>query len=331
MELINRYQRDFPLSAAPFADIGRIQGLTDQQVMQAYRDALDSGAVSRLGGVFHQSAGGASTLAAMAVPPDRLHAVAAQVSAEPGVNHNYEREHHFNLWFVLTAQNQLRLQQTLNRLELATGLPIMVLPMVRPYRIDLAFDLNGSTASHTQGGSKAPVRVIREDEVPLAALVEEGLTICPRPFDVWAQEIGWPVEQVLSSLQEWLDTGLLRRFGTVVRHHEFGFDANAMTVFEVPAAQVDSFGLALAQQPEVTLSYQRVTAKSWSYNLYCMVHGRDRATVCNTITDLIQRCGLQAYPHAVLFSLQRFKQQGAMRFRTATPQTTDAGVDHVLA
>ncbi len=331
MEIINRYQRDFPLAEAPFAEIALAHGLTEQHVMRVYQEALASGAVSRLGGVFHQSAGGASTLAAMAVPTDRIQIVADLVSAEPGVNHNYEREHHFNLWFVLTAQSQDLLQQSLNRLESATGLPIMALPMVRPYRIDLAFDLNGVTASHPRGSSKAPSRVIGQEEVALASLVEEGLSIVARPFDVWADQLGWPKAAVIARLQEWLDAGILRRFGNVVRHHEFGFDANAMTVFEVPTAQVDRFGHALAQQPEVTLSYQRVTNADWPYNLYCMVHGRDRSHVRNTITDIVQRCGLADYRSEILFSLQRFKQQGARRFRAASLRSSAAGVDHALA
>lgn len=331
MTLINRYQRDFPLVQAPFAEIALAHGLTEQHVMQAYGQALASGALSRLGGVFHQLAGGASTLAAMAVPADRLQRVADLVSAEPGVNHNYEREHHFNLWFVVTAQSHDLLQQSLNRLELATSLPIMALPMVRPYRIDLAFDLNGPTASHSRGASKAPSRAIDEEEVALASLVEEGLSIVSRPFDVWANQLGWPVAAVLARIQEWLDAGILRRFGNVVRHHEFGFDANAMTVFEVPTTQVDALGHALAQQPEVTLSYQRVTNPDWPYNLYCMVHGRDRGHVRNTITDIVQRCGLADYRSEILFSLQRFKQQGARRFRAASLLPVAAGVDHAHA
>ena len=330
MEFINRYQRDFPLCEAPFARIAAAHGHTEQQVLQAYREALATGALSRLGGVFHQSAGGASTLAAMAVPTDRLQAVARQVSAEPGVNHNYEREHRFNLWFVIAAQSQDLLDQALDRLALATDLPIMALPMVRPYRIDLAFDLNGATASHPRGGSRPPSRGIDQDEYALAAHVEEGLPILARPFDVWAEALGWPVASVLARIQQWLDAGILRRFGNVVRHHEFGFQANAMTVFAVPAAQIDALGCALAEQPEVTLSYQRATAAGWPYNLYCMVHGRDRETVRNTIADIVHRCGLKAYPCEILFSLQRFKQEGGRRFRPTAPRTTPLGADHVL-
>jgi DNA-binding Lrp family transcriptional regulator len=117
-------------------------------------------------------------------------------------------------------------------------------------------------------------------------------------------------------LQRWLDTGTLRRFGAIVRHHEFGFDANAMTVFNVPSDQVDERGARVARQAGITLSYRRQPAVDWPYNLYFMVHGTDRSAVQATIARVIADCDLADFPHQVLFSRQRFKQTGARRFRT---------------
>jgi DNA-binding Lrp family transcriptional regulator len=89
----------------------------------------------------------------------------------------------------------------------------------------------------------------------------------------------------------WLHSGALKRFGTIVRHHELGFDANAMTVFDVPDARVDACGEALAAEPGITLSYRRERAPDWPYNLYCMVHGRDREAVRDVLERVIPRCG----------------------------------------
>jgi len=100
-----------------------------------------------------------------------------------------------------------------------------------------------------------------------------------------------------------------------VRHHELGFDANAMTVFNLPDALVDGCGEALARQPGVTLAYRRERAADWPYNLYCMVHGRDREAVRDVLNRVIPHSGLADHPRLVLFSRQRFKQTGARRFR----------------
>ena len=64
----------------------------------------------------------ASTLAAMTVPDDELEAVAAMVSACPEVNHNYEREHRLNLWFVVAAPSRERVGGCWREIENRTSL-----------------------------------------------------------------------------------------------------------------------------------------------------------------------------------------------------------------
>ena len=80
----------------------------------------------------------------MAVPEERLEEVAALVSGYDEVNHNYEREHHFNLWFVATAPDESRLQGVLNDIEARCGIEVLPLPLVADYHIDLGFDLKWS-------------------------------------------------------------------------------------------------------------------------------------------------------------------------------------------
>jgi DNA-binding Lrp family transcriptional regulator len=118
------------------------------------------------------------------------------------------------------------------------------------------------------------------------------------------------------TLERWLREGTLRRFGAIVRHHEAGFAHNAMTVFDVADDLVDARGEVLATQPGVTLAYRRERAVGWPYNLYCMVHGRDRTGVEAAIATAIRRSGLRPHPSAVLFSRRRFKQVGARYFRS---------------
>ena len=145
-----------------------------------------------------------------------------------------------------------------------------------------------------------------------------------RPFDHWALQLGCDVTQVLRTLERWLRDGALKRFGVIVRHHEVGFDANAMTVFDVPDDTVDACGMALAREPAVTLVYARARAPGWPYNLYCMVHGRERGAVLAALDGVIARAGLAGRARATLFSRRRFKQEGARRFRDLCPQVSHA-------
>jgi DNA-binding Lrp family transcriptional regulator len=142
--LLNDFQRDFPLSETPFSDIATRLGVDEAEVLNGLRELQAQGAVSRVGPVFQTGRTGASSLVAMAVPPERLEEVAGLVSACPETNHNYEREHRFNLWFVLTASSPERLQQVLDDIEQGSGIEPLVLPMVEAYHIDLGFSLQWS-------------------------------------------------------------------------------------------------------------------------------------------------------------------------------------------
>lgn len=140
--LLNNFQQGFPLSARPYAELAQQLGVTEQEVIQTLRELQDSKTISRVGPVFRVGSVGASTLAAMAVPAHRLEEVAALVNEYAAVNHNYEREHDFNLWFVATAADDQDLQETIVDIEKRSGLDVMVLPMLEDYHIDLGFELS---------------------------------------------------------------------------------------------------------------------------------------------------------------------------------------------
>lgn len=323
--LLNDWQHDFPLCADPFGVLADATGLERSVVLRTLAQAQHDGRISRIGGVFAHGAGGDAVLAAMAVPAARIEPVAALVSAHPGVNHNYLREHRYNLWFVMTGTHAEAVEAGVAELERATGLPALRLRMLRPYRIDLGFDLRGTTAPRPMrrpaGSPTANPAALPSPQPlpaalwPLAQRVEAGLPLVERPFAAWGRETGMDEDAVTAQLRRWLAEGRLQRFGIVVRHLELGFDANAMTVFDVPDALVDVCGQALAEQAGVTLAYRRTRADGWPYNLYAMVHGKNRSAVLAVIERVTQAAGLARHPRAVLFSTRRFKQTGARRFR----------------
>lgn len=325
--LLNDWQRGFPLSSAPFAEVARQSGhgCTEAQVLATYRRLCRDGSVSRIGGVWGAGAGGAAMLCALAVPNERLQAVARQVNAIPGVNHNYEREHRYNLWFVITGRDRLGVHEQVDVLDATTQLRTLRLPMVRPYRIDLGFDLRRTALpghlplSHQpRSAPPVPTMPVAVQDEPLAALVEEGLPLLARPYDAWAEALGQPTVQIQQTLSRWLAHGTLRRFGAVVRHHDLGICANAMTVLNVPDEVVDAAGTRLAAQSGVTLCYRRLRDGDWPYNLYFMVHGHDRHAVYDTIEQAVRLAHLGKHPRQTLFSGQRFKQTGGSYFRGPT-------------
>jgi len=142
--LLNDFQRDFPLTPRPFAEIAARLGTDEATVLHALAALQESGAVSRVGAVIAPHRAGSSTLAAMAVPADRLDEVAALVSAYPEVNHNYEREHELNLWFVVAAPSADRVRDVLGEIEARTALEVIDLPLIEAFRLDTGFALQWS-------------------------------------------------------------------------------------------------------------------------------------------------------------------------------------------
>jgi DNA-binding Lrp family transcriptional regulator len=145
----------------------------------------------------------------------------------------------------------------------------------------------------------------------LLAAIARGLPLVPRPYAEVGARLGLTEAEVIARLA-WLgETGVIRRFGVVVRHHELGYGANAMVVWDVPDGEVAALGRCLAGFDFVTLCYRRARAPAWPYNLYCMIHGKSREEVYAHLEWMVNHCGLQRLPHEVLFSRRRFKQCGA--------------------
>lgn len=311
-KLLNEFQRDFPFASRPFAIIAERLGVSEMDVIEILKRLQVRGCVSRVGAVFAPRHFGASTLAALAVPQPKLESIAARVGAFPEVNHNYEREHRYNLWFVVTAPDALRLDAVLSEIETESGCEMISLPLLEEFHIDLGFDLNGGTKrlSRPRKVDASSTSKPNAFECRVVTALGPGLDIVPRPFAALACRAGAREKEVLALLTGWRASGVLKRFGVVVRHHELGYRANAMVVWDVPDECAGELGSELAREPGVTLCYlRRRQPPQWRYNLFCMIHGTDRVRVECEVHTLRSKLG--PYPHALLFSSRRFKQCGA--------------------
>jgi DNA-binding Lrp family transcriptional regulator len=140
--LLNDFQHDFPLTPRPYVVLAKRLGITEAEVRTRLARLQDEGAISRIGATLAPHRAGWSTLAAIAVPKDELDEIAALVSGYPEVNHNYEREHELNLWFVVAAPDRERVEAVLAEIEERTQLPVLDLPLIEAYRLDLGFALS---------------------------------------------------------------------------------------------------------------------------------------------------------------------------------------------
>lgn len=311
--LLNEFQRSFPLVPEPFAAIGRRLGVEPESIMAELEQLQAEGAISRVGAVFRPGAVGSGALAAMAVPLGRLHEVAGQVGRHSEVNHNYEREHAFNLWFVATAADGGRLSAVLAQIGHETGLEVMALPLIEEYHIDLGFDLaGGETPGRGAKGGPIQAAALSPSDRCLIGALQDGLPLVACAYQAVGERCDMSEGEVIGRLAAWQECGVVRRLGVVVRHLELGYRANAMVVWNVPDELVGEFGARLAKEADVNLCYRRERhLQHWPYNLYAMIHGKERALVSRRIETISIELGLDAFAREILFSRRRFKQTGA--------------------
>ena len=155
--------------------------------------------------------------------------------------------------------------------------------------------------------------IFSEEDGALIDLIQTGLPLSSTPYADLGNKIGMTEDQVIARLTYLHESNIIKRIGVVVRHHELGYRANAMTVWDIEDDIISELGATIGKFDFVTLCYSRPRRlPHWPYNLFTMIHGKNRDNVLSNIEILVDQCGLETINHDVLFSTRRFKQRGAI-------------------
>ncbi len=324
-DLLNLIQREFPLEREPFAALGGPLGLGGDEVIRRI-DALKRGRVIRqISAIFDTRVlGYQSSLVAAKIPPEKLNAAAKAINSHPGVSHNYERNNEFNLWYTVAVppDSRLGLEGTIEVLHKISGAgKTRILPTLKLFKIGVTLDMKeGATVKKEtpQYGEldrqSADRNISEEDKAAIRAL-QEDVPLTPRPFDLWARQVGLSYEELLDRAYDLQRRKIMRRFSAVLYHRKAGFRANAMGVWKVPPERVDEVGNMFAHYQAVSHCYQRPVYEDWPYALFSMVHGRTEEE-CEAVLDaMAAESGLTE--RASLYSTREYKKT---RVRYFTPE-----------
>ncbi len=319
--LLNVIQKAVPLVERPFQAIAVQAGLDERQVIERI-SALRSGArpiIRQISAIFDTAAlGYASTLVAARVDPDRIEAAAEAVNLHPGVTHNYQRNHDYNLWYTLAVgpDSRLGLARTVELLHERSGaLATRMLPTLKLYKIGVSFDMTGESDPAAQTGvggfgaadrARAMAHSISDAEKSIIRVLQQDLPAMPRPFDAWATQAGMSTRELLDAASAMLQRGWMRRFSAVLHHRQAGISANAMGVWVVPPDRADAFGATAAGFAAVSHCYLRPTYPDWPYSIFTMVHGRSHAECEATLGAIAAATGISEY--RALYSSRQFKK-----------------------
>lgn len=312
-ELLNALQWDFPLVPRPFQAVGKRLGLDEGAVLARIERLRGDCVIRQISAIFDsRRLGYKSSLVAMRFPKDREDRAVEIVNAHPGVSHNYQRNHDFNMWFTLTIHWTRDLQQEMDRLAEAAGATAgRLLPTLKLYKINVKLDVTGATdatareetAYQKPTGEAGPITV---DDVLAIRELQQDIPTTAEPFAPAAERLGVSVPELLERAQVFLDNGRMRRFAAVLHHQTAGFTHNAMSVWECPEEEMERCGRIIAGFKSISHAYRRPTYPDWPYALFGMIHGRSYDD-CNAVAKAIQQeTGLDAY--ALLFSTKEWKK-----------------------
>ena len=315
--LLDQIQREVPLTPRPFAAVAEQLAATEEQVLSRLGELTGPppAPIRQISAIFDSKVlGYQSCLVAARIDPQRVTEAAETINRHPGVSHNYQREHAYNLWFTLAVppDSRLGLEGTVRRLREMTGASQMrLMPAVKLFKIGVKFDLgvdspDSAPAIGTPAVKTAAPAPLTVADKRIIRVLQQHLPVAPQPFDSWAEQAEVTVEQILEAAARYGRTGVMRRFSAVLRHRAIGVSANAMGVWVVPAERQEEFGRLAATYPAVSHCYQRPTYPDWPYSIFTMVHGRTREECEQTLAAISRASGVTEY--ASLYSTVEFKK-----------------------
>lgn len=312
-EILNEIQWTFPLTPRPYDTMAKKFGLSNEELMKRLGTLKDAGIIRQISAIFDtRKLGYKSALVAMAVDPDKLDHVANQVNRHPGVSHNYERNHEYNLWFTLAVPPGSDLKTEIDKFSKLSGIKkTRLLPTIKLFKIGVKLEMvEEKKADIKPSEEKKKITETKfaatEEEKNYIRELQKDLEITDRPFLESAQRLGITEEQLLEKIKQYEDTGIMRRFAAILRHREVGFTANGMIVWKVPEGRIEEVGSKLGAFPQISHCYQRPVYQDWPYNVFSMVHCKSIQDAEEMAREIQKQVSVDEYK--ILFSSREFKK-----------------------
>lgn len=159
--------------------------------------------------------------------------------------------------------------------------------------------------------STAQTESLPELDRRIVLATQDGLPLEPMPYHRIAESLGVSAQTVQERIAAMLSCGKIRRIGIVPNHYRLGFVANGMSVWDVPDDWVRKLGRQVAELEFVSHCYRRPRhLPDWPYNLFAMVHAKDRASVAEKVAQIARIIGDHNRGHTILYSKRILKKSG---------------------
>ena len=312
-EILNEIQWKFPLVSKPFDEMAKKFEISSNEVKDRLIQLKRKGVLRQLSAIFDtRKLGYTSSLVAMEIEPDKLEHVAYQINKHPGVSHNYERDHQFNLWFTLAVPPGSDLEKELDKFSKLDGIKkTRMLPTLQLFKIGVKLDMVDGK-KHEVKPSEEKKKVIDtkfvaiEEDKKFIRELQKDMEIVDRPFQKAAENLDMTEDQVFEKLHYYEEIGVMRRYAAILRHREAGFTANGMIVWKVPKERISTVGNKLGAFPQVSHCYERPVYPDWPYNVFSMIHCKSFDEAGEVAGQIQKQINVDEYK--ILFSSREFKK-----------------------
>ena len=327
-EILSRIQKKFPLVAKPFKVIAYELETTEEEVLAILQEEKKNNIIRQTSAIFDtKRLGYKSSLVAFKIATEKIDDAVKILNAHPGISHNYERNHDFNIWFTMAVapDSTLGLDKTIEILaELTQAQDYIMLPTLKLFKINVKLNTTGKDEK------KEKVKKVIHKEIELTPLhhqiiqrAQYDIEMISEPFAKIIEDLDIDYDTFFSILAQLQDAGIMRRFASILNHRKAGFNANAMVVWDVDETNGEAIGEDAAAFSAVSHCYLRPKYENWPYNLFTMVHGKTTEETNAIIDEMAQEIPNKS--HMPLYSSREFKK---IRIEYFTPAMAEWEAQH---
>ncbi len=310
-EILSRIQKKFPLVKRPFKEIADELNMSEDEVLSILQEQKQSNIIRQTSAIFDtKRLGYISSLVAFKIPSQMISDAVKIINSHPGISHNYERNHDFNIWFTVAVSpnSKLGLEKTVEILAEATGAEdYIILPTLKLFKINVKLNTTGKDEK------KEEVKRVTHTDIELTPLhlavigyAQYDIEMVAEPFKKIVETLDIDYDTFFKILNELQEVGVMRRFASILNHRKAGFGANAMVVWDVDEENGEAIGEKAAAFSAVSHCYLRPKYPNWPYNLFTMVHGKTTEETNAIIAEMALE--VEAKDHMPLYSSREFKK-----------------------
>ncbi len=309
--LLSTIQKKFPLTQRPFAKIADELNSDEETIIKILQEEKDKKIIRQISPIFDtKRLGYSSSLVSFKIKHEDIDRAVKAINAHPGVSHNYEREHPFNIWFTLAVppNSKLGISQTVEILAReAKAIDYIILPTLKLFKIAVRLNIAGDNRKKEKV-IKSKIKDIKLTPLHYRVIEESqnDITIVKEPFRETIDRLNIGYDEFFKILNELKDAGVMRRFAGILNHRRAGFNANAMVVWDIDEKKSDEIGKKASAFSAVSHCYLRPKYPNWPYNLFTMIHGKTPEETNRIIKEIASE--IEHFSRRPLYSTREFKK-----------------------